>query len=167
MLTACGGGGGSDSAGADFCLAHFLGGTTQGNCPDCSSSNFSAVADDNGGTFVEVRFAPGGSGQATVRATAPAGTVFNSGGNAGALAQFPAGQYENIGIRFQTYLGGVNNTVGTNGEFTVNGNISGNGAATYYSFNPNADFDAIEVVLSLGGNNSPAVVRLHEICGDR
>ena len=166
-LAACSGGGGSESGGEKFCLAHFLDGSTQGNCPDCSSNDFSAVADDHGGTFVELRFEPGGSGQATVRATAPAGTVFNSSGNAGALAQFPAGQFQNIGIRFQTYLAGTNNTIGTNGEFTANGNISGNGGAKYYAFNPNSDFDAIEAVVSLGGNNAPATVRLYEICADR
>lgn len=166
-VTACGGGGGAASGGADYCLAHFMDGSTQGSCPDCTSSNYTVAADDNGSTFVELRFAPNGSGVATVRATAPAGTVFNRGGNAGALARFPSGQYQNIGIRFQTYLAGANNTVGTNGEFTATGNISGNGSDRYYSFNPNADFDAIEVVVNLGGNSQPASVRLYEICADR
>ena len=137
-VTACGGGGGAASGGADYCLAHFMDGSTQGSCPDCTSSNYSVAR-----------------------------TVFNRGGNAGALARFPSGQYQNIGIRFQTYLAGANNTVGTNGEFTATGNISGNGSDRYYSFNPNADFDAIEVVVNLGGNSQPASVRLYEICADR
>lgn len=167
-LSACGGGGaGSGAAGIDYCLAHFLDGSTQGNCPDCTTTDFSVVADDDGSTFVNLRFAPNGSGVATVRATAPTGTIFSADGNAGALAQFPSGQYQNIGIRFQTYLGGVINTFGTNGEFTQNGNISGNGADKYYAFNPNAEFDAIEVVVNLSGNSEPANVRLYEICADR
>lgn len=169
VVSGCGGsgGGGSDTAGIDYCLAHFLDGSTEGDCPDCSSTDFSAVIDNDGRSFVNLRFAPNGSGVATVRARAPNGTIFSADGNAGALARFPSGQYQNIGIRFQTYLAGAINTFGTNGEFTQNGNISGNGGDTYYRFNPNAEFDAIEVIVNLGGNSEPVNIRLYEICADR
>lgn len=166
-ICGCSSGGGSSNELADYCLAHFLDGATQADCPDCVTQDYDVVIDDDGSTFVEMAFAPGGTGTATVRATAPFGTTFNSGSNAGALARFPNGAYENIGIRFQTYLSGVNVTGGTNGEFTATGNVSGNGSDKYYAFSPNSEFDAIEVILNLGGNDERAIVRLYEICADR
>ncbi|MBI2383743.1 MAG: hypothetical protein HYV18_06720 [Gammaproteobacteria bacterium] len=169
FLSACSGGDGSSSDnGPDYCLAHFLDGTVTTNaaqdCSNCTVQSGSASIDDHGGTFASVIFGPGG-GSVTVRATAPLGTLFSSGSNAGALMRFPSGVFENIGVRFTAYLAEA--PVSFGGEFTQHGNISGNGSDNYYAFKPAGEFDAIQATISLSGNSTNQVIRLNEFCGDR
>ena len=164
LLTACSGGGG----GGDYCVGTFQGGSTSFGCTSCSgidpfSDNPSPeVIDNNGDTYQDIGLGPGGT--ITLQIMAPDGVSFPAGVDAGAKIRFPVGY--NVTAAYSLY-NGSNPVAATSGSTISNGTSpEGAGEANYYEVVPAAEFNRIDLQLSIASNSTNVNFRLYEFCGD-
>jgi len=168
-LAGCSGGGSGGDG--DFCLGTFEGGTTSWGCNNCYGvdplddvADFDRAIDNHSGTYRA--FGLDSGGDMTIRAQAPAGMSFPAGVDAGALMRFPSGTFANISVRFNVYRDSdlVNSQAG--GATAAAGNVPGAGEDYYYTVSPTMEFDRLDAVITVTGNNEPAWFRMIEFCGD-
>ena len=150
-------------------------------CATCGVQDEGAVADDDAYSYATAVAGPAEAGGLRIRVTAPVGTVFPAGSDAGAFFTGPASTgssnasvYQGEGIR--TYLSGVQQETDVYGE-------DGNAApdrnwAAVPTDDPNAprmfrwihttkDFDAVEfVVTNLVAYGNDGTWKVHELCSN-
>jgi hypothetical protein len=178
-LAACsGGGGGGDSLDGGgkviaTCDAILGGAVDDTACPGCTIESAQLVADDDGYSFaiVDVPQSAPGAG-ATLRVTAPEGTVFPAGSDAGVFLSPPVGG-SSVSVEvsnatdLRTYLEGVPQDVNPASNSIRWLPSSDEGVPRMYiSTHTTRPFDAVEVVINNSGAavDEPTDWHLHEIC---
>lgn len=135
-------------------------------CAGCDVQFPDKGIDGSGGSFLDITV-PAGGGQITVRATAPSGRVFAGGANAGALINYPVGNYVPASVRFNTYRAGMPVDVMQGGTLSSSGQLDGAGQDTFYSVAAGGSIDSVEAVITLMGNVESKKIKVYELCGDR
>ncbi|WP_370307648.1 hypothetical protein [Sinimarinibacterium flocculans] len=175
ILLGCGGGdngppGGGGGGGPGYCVGSFIGGRAEtgstGLCNNCSVQMNAATVDDDETSFASLNFGIGG-GQLIIRAVAPSGVTFPAEVDSGALMRFPSGSYPSVSVRFNTYREGASVDTLEGGASATFGGITGGGGDHYYQLSASGEFDTLEAVVELVGNQENISVLLYEFCGDR
>lgn len=142
-------------------------------CLSCSITDKENVADDDAYTYASLEVNVSSPEGSTIRATAPEGSVFSAGNDAGVFYSPPAFTSNTqaslySGVEVRTYLGGViqeSDIIGGNWSPVYTSDASA--PQQFRWIHTTKDFDAVEFrAFDLGSIGTDHTWRVHEICSN-